>query len=280
MDDFETKGLLKLSGVVDQDVVKGVREAFWREISSRFQIYSDAPESWSAHFDGGQKAVRARRLSGMNPIMKTLTDAGELSTLQASIQQAFDETFGKNKWEPSSIWYSLLNFPGNQTEWNVPHKSWHADEPIVVGDSEPWTIFTFVFLDTVDHGGGSTTAVTGSHRRAEQLAEKIGTRDEMLIKAFESTNSGLVDPKTVRALAPTEIVRNLAKEDAWFRNLITEGAPNSPESDHSVVELTGDPGDLILLDPRCLHSGSDNISDRPREVIRIDFKRVSPNETG
>ena len=41
-----------------------------------------------------------------------------------------------------------------------------------------------------------------------------------------------------------------------------------------VHEITGEPGDIAILDPRCLHSYSANTADRPREVIRIDFKRL------
>ena len=43
-----------------------------------------------------------------------------------------------------------------------------------------------------------------------------------------------------------------------------------------VVALAADAGDVILFDPRCLHSVSSNISNNPRQVLRIDFRRTTP----
>ncbi|WP_351090006.1 phytanoyl-CoA dioxygenase family protein, partial [Shewanella sp. S1-49-MNA-CIBAN-0167] len=86
--------------------------------------------------------------------------------IEHAIKPAIDHVFGAHAWRPLDLWYSLLSFPGSETVWNVPHKSWHSDEPIVVGDAEPWSLFVFVFLDDVNADMGATTVVSGSHRRA------------------------------------------------------------------------------------------------------------------
>ena len=41
-----------------------------------------------------------------------------------------------------------------------------------------------------------------------------------------------------------------------------------------LVELTGRPGDIVFMDPRCLHTVSANASDRPRLTMRMTCSRA------
>ena len=224
---LQSTGLLHCPDSIDPSDVASARRAFWSEITDRFGIDPDDPATWTINDNQPQHEVRARRLSGMNPVMNALTESGALDEVLTAIQRKFDAIYGPNLWVPASMWYSLLNFPGSQTEWNVPNRSWHADEPIVAGEEEPWSLFVFVFLDTVEHGGGATVVVTGSNRCAQFLAERDGKVDPTLIRAFESTNAGLVDPDTARAIAPTEVVPALAAENEWVRDLLADGPPKN-----------------------------------------------------
>jgi len=95
----------------------------------------------------------------------------------------------------------------------------------------------------------------------------------------------------------------LAKEDGWFEDLFGP-CPQGQSIDYRhlcskatstervrrfmtqgtisagiplrVVELTGAPGDIIIWDPRCLHSASNNVSSRPRSVIKFRLDRTQP----
>ena len=45
-----------------------------------------------------------------------------------------------------------------------------------------------------------------------------------------------------------------------------------------VVEMTGRPGDIVLWDPRALHTASNSVGCRPRSVIRFRLEHV-PNRS-
>lgn len=135
---------------------------------------------------------------------------------------------------------------------------------------------------------GPTLVVSGSHRRAQYLVDKEGAPNPSLIKAFDTNPSPLIKrPEVAKLLAPSELMKLLSNKDSWFKELGSDGPPeqrinsfmkqgtNVNDIQSKVVELTGNAGDIIILDPRCLHSISSNISKLPREVLRLDFRRDS-----
>ncbi|MEO9274421.1 phytanoyl-CoA dioxygenase family protein [Marinomonas sp. 5E14-1] len=287
LETFQKTGFLKLSNIIDEESITTLRGQFWREISNTFGISLSDPSAWFHNPSNPVGGSGAKRLNGMGPMMRDLKASGKFDKIEAMMQSAIDPIFVDNTWRPLDLWYSLLSFPGSEAKWNVPHKSWHCDEPIVVGDSNPWSLFVFLLLDDVSVDMGPTTVVSGSHRRAEQLAERIASSNqEAAIKAFDSVNNGLIDdPKNTRLLTTDNVLEPLKQEDPWMKALVTEGTPEQriqqfvQEGDsyhgigQKVVSLTGSAGDIILLNPRCLHSTSANISSLPRQIIRLDFRR-------
>ena len=115
----------------------------------------------------------------------------------------------------------------------------------------------FLLLDHVESRGGAIVVATGSQRVARRVAREAGD---------QPMKSG----KTKRLLAKTE---------PWIRDLFTENDPTVREqrflqegkaSDGTplqVVELTGDAGDVILMDLCALHSISANVRSTPRLMI-------------
>lgn len=285
---FQDTGFLKLPKVINAQKITKLREQFWHEINQNFGIFLDDQNTWFRNPSNPVGGSTAKRLNGMGPMMRDLKASGKFNDIEDQMQSAINQVFGANTWHPLDLWYSLLSFPGTETKWNVPHTSWHNDEPIVVGDSNPWSVFVFVFLDDVSADMGATAVVSGSHRRAERLAETIATSDkEALVKAFDSVNSGLIDdPNNARLLSTDQVLAPLIEEDPWMKELITQGSPEQRIQkfvqedstyngiEQKVVSLTGSAGDIILLNPRCLHSVSANISKLPRQIIRLDFRRT------
>lgn len=285
--DFQEQGVVKLFDVIDPQKIAALRRCFWQAVQHKFAIALDDSSSWFTNASNPVGGSRAKRLNGMGSVMRELKASGKFDDLERTMTTVIDHVYGAGVWRPLDNWYSLLSFPGSETVWDVPHESWHNDEPIVVGDSNPWSLFVFVFLDDVSVDMGATTVVSGSHRRAEQLADKIGTsNNEDLVNAFDAVNSGLIkDPKSVRLLPTDHIVESLTKEDAWLQELVTKGTPEQRIStflqagstyngiEQKVVPLTGAAGDIVILNPRCLHTFSANISALPRQVIRLDFRR-------
>ncbi len=296
--DFERDGILRVAGAVAPDTVRDLREHFWQAVERRFAIREDAPDTWLADATPLGGDARGRRLSGMNPVMQGLREAGALEASQRALQGAVDRALGPTRWQPKGLWYSLLSFPTGTQRWAVPRRSWHADEPAVAGDALPWTVFVFVFLRAVPHRGGGTVVVTGSHRCAEHMARREGRVDSALVRVFADDNEGLVDPDEARVISPVDVMGRLSQESPWFRELGGHEGEREREGDGDgdgdgervgrymrtggvhegvpvrVVELTGAPGDVVVMDPRCVHSVSANVAGVPRQVLRLDFRRV------
>lgn len=233
-----------------------------------------------------------KRLNGINSIMENLNNSDNVKELTAILQKYINSIYDNVRWTPLRKCYCLVNFPSNSTDWNIPHSSWHSDEPFVDNVLEPWSLFAFIFLDHVSIDMGATLTVTGSHLRAGEIVTQKGeVAKASLINAFSSTNTGLLDqPSKTKILPINTFLEELKESNEWFFALTnTSGSPSEridrfmkQESDHQdykhrVQALTGQPGDIIFLDPRSLHTGSVNISNFSRQVIRIDFKRMTPD---
>lgn len=293
---FQHDGVLALPQVIDVHEIVRLRGHLWDEIEQKFAIREHNTDSWFANPHNPAGGSRGRRLSGMNSIMENLRTTGALRTAEVAIQRELDVLFGGQRWEPLPKWYSLLSFPGTEATWSVPRTSWHNDEPIVVGDHEPWSIFVFVFLDRVEQETGPTVAVTGSHRRGEVIALDKGVYSEREVRAFANVNGDIVsDPAELRVLPVGTLLQELTATNEWFSDLVANPESEAPNDQREprltqqgtsqqgitsrVVDLSADAGDIILLDPRCLHTVSANVSNRPRQVLRLDFRRTAPGKT-
>ena len=287
---FRQEGVLALRNVIDQVTIATLKQHFWQSIERSFAIREDDPASWFARFDDPVVKERGYRLSGTNAVMDELQSNGSFEPSLTAITKRVNSIFGAERWEPLDKWYSLLTFPGTEGGWNVPHQRWHSDEPIVVGDDEPWSLFAFVFLDVVDRATGPTVAVTGSHRRGEVFASRDGVVDGRQVRAFSHVNRDVVmDPDALRLLPVGDLLDRLVETNEWFAELCTAGPPldrmeqfvsngTSADGTHCrVTEITGSPGDVVVFDPRALHSPSRNVSGRPRQVLRIDLRRLAPS---
>lgn len=141
----------------------------------------------------------------------------------------------------------LFTLPNADT-WTVP-TGWHADFPRLASGRRPG-LQLFACLDTVEPRGGGTLVVAGSH---------------LLL------NEG-------RVIKTKEITRLLRRE-AFFQALFSDG-PERPHLNHpgktgdvtlELVELTGAPGDVYLMDLRVLHAATPNASAHPRIMATHRF---------
>jgi hypothetical protein len=65
-----------------------------------------------------------------------------------------------------------------------------------------------------------------------------------------------------------------ALADRLGTTVATAEALALPRDDWRVVELCGDAGDVVLMDPRCLHTITANVSPRPRLAMRMTCARA------
>ncbi len=254
LDAFERDGFVVVAGAVAPGDVARMREALLATLDARGLLDERLVELVGARRPGPGSEADLWEV-GRLPAFEPLTGA---------LVRAADGVFGPGVWAPMPGQHGGLaapNFP-LPGQWRVPHEAWHVDEP-TGADARSWGLLGFALLDGVEPGGGATVVVAGSHRRLLALAAE----------PERSARGGL--------LTTDEALAALTATDAWFADLLRPGDPAERQrrfvdEGHvsagvpvRVVELTGAPGDLVLMDPRCLHTVSANVSARPRLSMRL-----------
>ena len=147
---FETKGLIRLDGFLEQDKVAAAqkfifglaeKEGFWRDGVWQVDKISDRPKFIKPMHKAKLDTLMTDRLL---TVINMLVDG-----------QALDEVLLRPP--------ALLFTSPQKTEWAVPASAWHLDTPRLPGAGLPG-VQVFTFLDTVIPQGGGTLVVAGSHR--------------------------------------------------------------------------------------------------------------------
>jgi len=125
----------------------------------------------------------------------------------------------------------LLSLP-NQGKWTLDALDWHVDVASAGPDSSPG-IQVFAILDDLAPQGGATLALAGSHKL---------DRTKPAIRDFQ---------KKLKRSAT--------------RDMTVDGM------DLSVLEMTGQAGDVYLMDMRLLHTPSINATKRPRMMATARY---------
>ena len=161
--------------------------------------------------------------------------------------QVISELLDGQSVHPTVSYPAILFSMPNTTRWTIPHKGWHLDMPRIPYPGSPGAQY-FTFLNSVAAQGGGTLIVTGSHRLLN-LNKHIRSKD----------------------------VRKGLKKIPYFRELLSAKVSDplrfmdEPQKvddiELQVVELTGDPGDVYLMDLRVFHCVSPNASQQPRIML-------------
>ena len=246
LDAFDRQGVLRLPGFYPEADIRAMAERLWADIERRFGMLRDQPDSWTvslpAQFHG---LVRSGAFDALG--------SGKMTALA-------DALLGAGKWDPPSHWGApLVTFP--TVSWGLPRPPWHTDTGACRYLNPMPVLRAFTFLAPVGSGGGGTLYVGGSHRLALEM-----------------------DPAPDGAIPRSaEIRKRLGAEHPWFARLLA--APGAAYREwmgvgaqcgvHTVrlEEMTGDPGDLIVMHPAILHALAQNALDRPRMMLTISVYR-------
>jgi ectoine hydroxylase-related dioxygenase (phytanoyl-CoA dioxygenase family) len=255
-DEFDRLGVLRLKGLLSAERVRRAREAVLRPLE-RLGLWRDG--SWRLDAvarprwpDSGLKTSKA--IGNKQPDIEALIqDPALLAIVDELLEgQPFDRTVYRRP-------QVLFTLP-NAEAWTVP-TGWHVDGPrLASGRGHGVQLFTF--LDAVEPGGGGTLVVTGSHRllnegRAIRIAEmrRLLCRDAFFRRLY-------CDPP----------IDEVARTDLMSETRVMG------DVELSIVELTGEPGDVYLADLRVLHAAAPNTADHPRVMATDRFVRVDVME--
>jgi len=139
----------------------------------------------------------------------------------------------------------------------VPARHWHWDNPCDLHLDRPRGLFVVSFIGSVAPRSGGTVILSGSPRLLIQQESRIPASQRrgsiaVLRERFRRSDPWL---RALTGQAPSPADRIAAFMDA---ETMVEGVPLR------VVELTGEPGDMVFCHPVMVHSVAPNRGSRPR----------------
>jgi hypothetical protein len=254
LDEFDRRGVLRLGSLLSADTVRHAREAVLRRLE-RLALWKDG--AW--HLDAMPRPQwpatglkTSKEIGNRHPALAALVEERALTAAVDALLEGHPyERPGPNR-RPQV----LFTLPNAET-WTVP-SGWHSDRPRLASGQSPG-LQLFAFLDVVETRGGGTLAIAGSHRLL---------------------NEG-------RHIRPSDF-GGLLRREPLFADLLG-GAPDAGSPHHrtqlldraatignaqlQIVEMTGLPGDIWLMDLRVLHAGSPNAAQRPRMMLTFRYER-------
>lgn len=242
--EFETTGVVRLDGAFSADQAGVMRDAVWRYAERKVGLREDDratwPDGWLAISWKGLKRNRA-----FDPL-----------TNNTAVTNALDAIFDADGWEPPKPGAQILMSLPTPGPWKLPD-TWHMD----CGFERPtWPVFAvklFAFFGTVEPMGGGTMLLPGSHRVVERYRETIPP----------GTGAG------------KHTWRPFMKQDPWLAQLLDsnrsdDGGRSLVGQRHDVsgvpveiLELTGQPGDVVISHLQVFHSSSPNTGASPRQML-------------
>jgi ectoine hydroxylase-related dioxygenase (phytanoyl-CoA dioxygenase family) len=247
---FERDGVLKLEGLLDAATVERARQAVLRPLEA-LGLWRDGAwlleDCTKPHWpDTGLKP--GRDIGHRRPEVEALIEDARVSAAVTSILG--DTPFDRTLYPRPQILVSLPNVG----PWRLPG-GWHTDLPRLASGERPG-LQAFFVLEAVGPKGGATLAVAGSHRLLND-GRNLRVKDITAALRTEPFFRSILNAsreEAVQADLPTGRVRDIALQ---------------------VVEFTGDPGDVWLMDLRLLHSASPNSADRPRMMATYRYLRAA-----
>jgi Phytanoyl-CoA dioxygenase (PhyH) len=247
---FDRAGIVRIAGAIAPADVAAMCDCVWRNLEREYQIRRDDPATW-----------QGRRVAGS----RSLDDSATFEQVASpAVCGALDDLLGAGNWQRPARWASLLvSFPEAGGPWRLPHQSWHLDLPASCALSELFGVRMFTCLAKLEPGGGATVVVAGSHRVVQNLAARKG----------------------VKRMHSADARKLLIKGSPWMRDLCSldpaidrkrrfmDGAAKVDGVEVRVVEVTGDPGDVILMHPLAMHAASRNCAAVPRIVLNTTVYR-------
>jgi hypothetical protein len=139
-------------------------------------------------------------------------------------------------------------------------RHWHWDNPCELHLDHPKALFVVSFIGPVAPGGGGTLILSGSPRLLIQRERGIPASQRhgsiaMLRERFHNSGPWLM---TLTGQAPSPADRTAVFMD---RETTVDGVPLH------VVELTGEPGDMVFCHPVMVHCVAPNRGTRPRSRL-------------
>jgi hypothetical protein len=253
IEQFHRNGFVVLKGAFAREDANAIEEAWWKELFDLYGIKRDDRSTWFQP----ARDLRGGKASPMQTKMHT-----------DRVRGAMDDLLGEGVWKWPKHWgRAIATFPMGGI-WNVPgHRDrqgsalWHWDSPVAWHRPEMSAVFVFSFIGEVAPGGGGTSILAGSHRLLKLW-------DADITEGRRASDAQAQRARLWRAHPWLVALTGEAPSPADRRKVFMEDGATIEGISLRVVELTGEPGDMVLCHPTIVHTASSNCGTWPR-LMRI-----------
>jgi hypothetical protein len=239
---FERDGYVVVRQAFSPADARTMERRWWSELEGAHGIRADDRSSWH-QVRGDLKAAKRDRV--------------QAAILTERVRGVLDDLLGKAAWSPPRDWgRAIVTFP-EPGGWELPTHFWHWDSPCQPHLDRPTALFVVSFIGSVAPRGGGTLILSGSPRLLIQRERRIpvGQRHGLGAELWDEFHRSHPWLMALTGRAPSPADRIAAFMD---RETTVDGVPLR------VVELTGEPGDMVFCHPAIAHCAAPNRGARPR----------------
>lgn len=240
---FHDDGYVVIKGAFAANDALAIQAEWWAELAEAHGIERDDRATW-------------RQPRGDLKRAKTALISQRLASPR--VCGVIDDLLGKGSWSQPRHWGRVLTTFPQEGVWDVPTHIWHSDSLYAWHREALNGLLIFIFIGPVRPGGGGTLILSGSPRLMRRCAEKdrawrgdaAGARgDRDLFYGYHPWLMAL----SGAAPSPSDRIQRFMQIGVEI-----EGIPLR------VIELTGEPGDVVFCHPMIAHTSAPNHNDFPR----------------
>jgi hypothetical protein len=239
---FERDGYLVVRQAFARADALAMEGRWWSELAETRGIRRDDHATWR-QVPGNLKAAKR--------------DPGQAAILTGTVRGILDDLLGAGTWSPPRDWgMTLATFPA-PGRWELPTRLWHWDNPCAPHFDRPLGLFVVSFIGPVAPRGGGTLIISGSPRLLIEQERRLPADQRPALGSRTWDRLGHAHPwlAALTGRAPSPADRVAAFMDG---ETSVDGVPLR------VVELTGEPGDMVFCHPVMVHCAAPNRGPRPR----------------
>ena len=239
---FERDGYVVVRQAFPGSDGRAMEERWWAELAETRGIRRDDRSSW-CRVAGNLKAAKR--------------DPGQGAILSETVRGVIDDLLGAGTWSPPRDWgMTLVTFP-EPGGWELPTRLWHWDNPCEPHLDRTRGLFVVSFIGRVAPRGGGTLILSGSPRLLIEQERRHSGDQRRGLGGKPWDRFGRSHPwlSALTGQGPSPADRAAAFMD---EETIVDGVPLR------VVELTGEPGDMVFCHPVMLHCAAPNRGAWPR----------------
>ena len=242
MERFHRDGYVVVRGAFPRDDALAMQDEWWAELEEAHGIRRDDRSTWRP-IRGDLKRAKHSPVQG--------------KILCPCVHGVIDDLLGSSAWQPPADWgRAIATFP-SLGAWDVPTGLWHWDSPCAWHNDKMKSLFVVSFIGSVAARAGGTLLLSGSPRLLQQ---QEATLDQTQRDSAAAARRELFYRLHPWLMSLTGIGPSPSNRTASFMRAETEVGGIALR----VVELTGEPGDMVFCHPLIVHCASPNCGTQPR----------------